>query len=240
MRGGQLSPFFGVCLGYCWKSELYILQSVCQPAGQETPGAPASAHTAVWRCMLLWPPLRGPGRVTCWYAGLLLRSCSTALAYAALTQMAGWSSFLVPFSLFGLVALKYPAGHKECTVSAGASMAAQSGLLRRMTCHAQILCSHMLEMPVYRCVCAAMPVSLSAVAIISLVSVRTVVCECNNPGAFWHALLLWRVDLQIPCLLHEADDHRRIKPPPAQEIALIPLVALAESPSFTNALPMSF
>ena len=69
-------------------------------------------------------------------------------------------------------------------------------------------------------------------------SVPTVVCQCHNPGAFWHGLLLRRVDLEIPCFLHEADDHCRIKSPPAQEILLNPVVALADGTSFTDALPL--
>lgn len=50
--------------------------------------------------------------ITCWYSGLLLRSCSFALAYAAEMQVAGRPSFLFfPFffPFFGLEALKYPA-----------------------------------------------------------------------------------------------------------------------------------
>ena len=60
---------------------------------------------------------RKPGAVTCWYSGLLFRSCSLALAYAAETQVAGRPSlcWLLPFFLpfffpfLGREALKKPA-----------------------------------------------------------------------------------------------------------------------------------
>ena len=109
--GRAAAPIFQYVLSITWGGLLCTAQSVGHLAGQEMLGAPVAARACCSGSLR-----GGPGMVTCWYAGRLLRSCSTALAYAALTQVAGWFSLLFPFSLFGLVALKYPAGHKERTV----------------------------------------------------------------------------------------------------------------------------
>ena len=108
--------------GWVWKGYGIRFRVTQDPAKMSTPtgkGRTLSSEghfteerlaQAIDRCIRA---KQSPGAVTCLYSGLLLRSCSFALVYAAEMQVAGKPSlplsFPFTFPFFGLDALKYPA-----------------------------------------------------------------------------------------------------------------------------------